>query len=142
MRDTLDTRAIAIALTLLMATCASSPSAQPASPVTVVLAPGASKRVPDTDLTVKFEAVVSDSRCPTGAQCVWAGDVAVRIQMTVVNTPPATAVLHLNPSSAREVVHGGWRIQLVDVTPAPTVEGRARAEDYRVTLRIDRHSSR
>ena len=104
----------------------------------VVLAIGASKRVPDTNLTVKFEAVIADSRCPTGTNCVWAGDAAVKIQMTAPKTEPASAVLHTNLRTARPAVHDGWRIKLVDVTPVPTADGPPRPEDYRITLRIDR----
>ena len=141
-------------MTLLVATCASAPAGttrsgvvektpsgvveKTPSAVSVVLAIGASKRVPDTNLTVKFEAVVADSRCPTGTTCVWAGDTAVKIQMTAPKTTPASAVLHTNLRTAPPVVHDGWRIKLIGVTPAPTADGPPRPEDYRITLLIDR----
>lgn len=125
------------ALALLVATCASTPPVTLPSSVNVVLAIGASKRVPDTSLSIKVESV-NDSRCPTGVTCVWAGDAAVKIQMTAPKTAPASAVLHTNIGSAPPAVHDGWRIKLVNVTPVPTTNGPPRPEDYRITLLIER----
>ena len=133
------------ATALLVATCASTPAVTTRSGVivttpgsaSVVLAIGASKRVPDTSLTIKVESV-NDSRCPTGVTCVWAGDAAVKIRMTAPNTTPVSAVLHTNLASAPPAVHDGWRVKLTGVTPAPTADGPPRPEDYRITLLIER----
>ena len=102
----------------------------------IVLSPGAPQRIPDTDLTVVFEAVVEDSRCPVGTNCVWAGDATVRMRIDSANAKPTTYVLHTNDGFEREVVHGNVRIRLSSLTPEPTADRRPRAEDYRVTLAI------
>ncbi len=39
------------------------------------LGPGQSASIPGEDLTVRFAEVVSDSRCPAGVTCIWAGEV-------------------------------------------------------------------
>jgi len=131
-----------LALALLLAACAAAPPARTQAPApadrTVVLAIGAPKRATGTDLTVTFEAVVADSRCPTGTQCVWAGDAAVRIRMTAPNLAPATATLHTNLDTAKDTTYGSWKISIQAVTPAPTATGGVRAEDYRLTLLIER----
>jgi len=47
-------------------------------------------------LRITFEGVGEDSRCPTGVQCMWAGDAAATFTL---ETPPAAAVqrtLHTN----------------------------------------------
>ena len=100
------------------------------------LGPGASQRIPETDFTVVFEAVVEDSRCPVGTNCVWAGDAIVRIRIDSANAKPTTYMLHTNDGFEREVVHGNLRIRLSSLTPEPTADRRPRAEDYRVTLVI------
>ncbi len=127
----------------MLAACSSAPAQraqqEPAPPEgTVVLAIGAPKRAAGTDLTVTFEAVVADSRCPTGVQCVWAGDAAVRIRLAAPDLAPATATLHTSLDTARETTYGGWKISIQAVTPAPTATGGVRAEDYRLTLLIAR----
>ncbi len=102
----------------------------------IVLSPGDSQRIPDTDLTVVFEAVVEDSRCPVGTNCVWAGDAIVRMRIDSANAKPTRYMLHTNDGFEREVVHGTVRIRLSSLTPEPTADRRPRAEDYRVTLVI------
>lgn len=131
-----------LSLALLLVACASAPDARVQEPApaegTVVLSIGAPKRAPGTDLTVTFEAVVSDSRCPTGVQCVWAGEVAVRIRMSAPNLEPVTTTLHTNLDTAKETTYGAWKLSIQAVTPAPTATGGVRAEDYRLTLLITR----
>jgi hypothetical protein len=102
----------------------------------MVLAAGASQRIPDTDLTVSFEAAVEESRCPSGATCVWAGDVAVRIRIDTPKASSARYILHLNLPSAREAEHVGTRVRLLNVTPHPTTDHKPRPAEYRVTLLI------
>lgn len=104
----------------------------------VVLARGESQRLADTDLTVFFETVVEDSRCPRGVNCVWAGDAAVRIRIDAPGAPPATHTLHTNEGSQREIAHGDLRIQLASLAPEPTPDGPPRPDDYRATLLIRR----
>jgi hypothetical protein len=34
------------------------------------------------DLSIKFVEVVSDSRCPKGATCIWAGEASCLVELT------------------------------------------------------------
>jgi hypothetical protein len=127
---------------LMLAACASAPAARIQEPVpaegTMVLAIGAPQRAAGTDLTVTFEAVVADSRCPTGTQCIWAGDAAVRVRLAAPNLSHAIATLHTNLDTAKETTYAGFTISLQAVTPVPSADAPVRAEDYRVTLLIAR----
>lgn len=87
------------------------------------------------DLTVTFEAVTGDSRCPSDVVCIWAGDAAVRLQLSgeatgdlVLHTPTET----IGPRSG---VAGRFRVELLELTPQPHT-GRPRPPAYRATLRI------
>jgi hypothetical protein len=100
----------------------------------IVLAIGASAKVPDTNITVFFEEVVEDSRCPTGANCIWEGDAAVKIRLDIPNTSPSRYTLHTNKQFVREIEHGGVLILLVAVTPYPTADAAPRRNEYRITL--------
>ncbi len=121
--------------------CASSARpvvAQTMSPSEITLAPGESRRVPESEVVITFETVAEDSRCPTGVQCVWEGDAAVRLRVEGGETPAATYTLHTNHRFEGEAAHGTIRIRLVAVTPHPAVDAPVKAEDYRVTLGVDR----
>ncbi|MDT0630372.1 hypothetical protein RQM47_04450 [Rubrivirga sp. S365] len=61
--------------------------------------------------TVAFEALVEDSRCPEGVQCIWAGRVQVRL---TVGGEPVVLTLPAREEGEQEAVErGGVRVALV-----------------------------
>ena len=113
-------------------------AAQAISPIELTLAPGESRRVPEVEATITFEAIVEDSRCPTGVTCIWEGDAAVSVRIEDADGKPGTYTLHTADRFEREAVHGAIRVRLISVAPHPTAEGPVKAEDYRVTLAVGR----
>jgi hypothetical protein len=111
------------ALPALLSACASlhaggSPSAgsytlQPAQRATI--APGA---------TLTYDSF-SDSRCPPGVQCIWAGELVYRFRLA---TPKVAESFSLTPAKPVYVSQalGGTRIALDTQTlPAPPPPGAA-----------------
>jgi hypothetical protein len=96
---------------------------------------GQSVRVPETNITITFNELVEDSRCPDGTDCIQAGDAAVRIVFARPNEPPVSHVLHTNSELLHEVELGEVKVQLVAVMPRGA---SSRPGAYRVTLLIDR----
>ncbi|MDH5234550.1 MAG: hypothetical protein OEW77_06280 [Gemmatimonadota bacterium] len=86
--------------------------------------------------TLRFLAVLEDSRCPTDAliQCVWAGRVRLRVAVAPLSGDELPLELHLGdePSSA---VFGDLRLELLDVKPAARLDLIPTGE-YRATFRI------
>lgn len=122
--------------------CASAPTA-PTSPTAerqreVVLAPGGSARLADTDLTLVFDTVVEDSRCPAGVECVWEGDAAVQIHITSPGASLSSYTLHTSDRFPRQIDHGSVRVRLVAVNPQPVVDVVIRPDEYRVTILVER----
>jgi len=122
----------------LFLSCASAMHTRQSQPMKIVLAIGQSAKAPNTDITVSFEEVVEDSRCPTGVRCIWAGEAVVKISIKTANGSPSSYTLHTDSQSAREAEHGGYRVQLLAVTPYPSGDTPIRSEDYRVTLSVER----
>lgn len=77
-------------------------------------------------LWIRYVAMLEDSRCPRGAQCVWAGTVRV----VVVLTPPSgsgridTLDLTRSPSSAPIANHV---VRFAEFSPPPPNVGEERA---------------
>jgi len=94
---------------------------------------GASVRVPGDTVQVQFTAVTSDSRCPSGAQCIWAGEAAVLF--TVGGSEQVTLTLGANEAKARTIVRG-TQMLLVALKPYPTVSGSRSRSDYVATIRF------
>ena len=104
----------------------------------IVLAPGVAQRAAGSDLTLTFEGVSDDSRCPSGVTCVWEGDATVRIRIESAALPTATHSLHTHDSFPRAVDYGDWRLHLESLVPIPGADGPPRPDDYRATILIQR----
>jgi hypothetical protein len=96
------------------------------------LAMGASARVESPDVTIEFQAVESDSRCPSDVTCVWAGD-AVAVVEVVARGGRETLRLHTNlePKKAGAL---GVELELAELSPYPVSTGKIEAADYRARL--------
>jgi hypothetical protein len=101
----------------------------------IELGVGASARV--SDLTIVFEQVESDGRCPRGATCIWEGDAVVRLTAGKPGQGErATLRLHTHASGAREAQHAGKVVRLVELHPYPTVDRPVDPKEYRVRLTV------
>lgn len=88
-------------------------------------------------LRILFDGVEADSRCPRGVDCVWSGDAAARLRLTLPGAPAAEATLHTHDGPA-ELVHGGYVVRLLDVEPYPVYQEPIAPGDYAVLLRVTR----
>ena len=102
---------------------------------------GESARIEAEGIEVGVEAVVADSRCAQGVQCVWEGDAEVRVWLRVGAGAREEAVLHTAARERRAARLHGYALRLVRLDPAP-VAGRATPpEDYRALLEVARASA-
>jgi len=84
-------------------------------------------------LEVRFDARVSDSRCPVNAVCVWQGDANARIITRVAGGAPVKSELHtaLEP---KKVVVDRYTISMIDVTPHPVIATTSRDSETPVLI--------
>jgi len=102
--------------------------------VNVTLAPGASVSSKTGDVTVRFVAVIDDSRCPSDVTCVWAGEVKVMLAIKEASK----AATQVEISEGGTTVAGAYRVTLDRVEPLPTSAARIAPGNYRATLKIDK----
>ena len=90
----------------------------------------------DGSTAVRFSTVVSDSRCPPGAVCVWAGEVTVDIGVRVADGAEVVARLSgtTTPNGTR-LPEMGRLVELLAVEGGVGAGGDA-GKDYRVQLRV------
>lgn len=76
--------------------------------------------VEDTHVSIFFDGVTEDSRCPTGVDCFWEGNSAVRLELSsqIGEVAPQTHVLNtaVEPRSAALM---DITVRLVEVAPYP-----------------------
>lgn len=85
------------------------------------------------DLSLMLAAITGDNRCPSGVQCIIAGSVKARIEISVAG---AAGQAHAIEQNGDAVVANGYHVSLVDAEP-PAVEGQQIAEDeYELTFTV------
>lgn len=72
-------------------------------------------------LRIKFVAVKEDSRCPADVQCIWAGNAAVQLDVSIRGRPGKSLTLNTNSRSspADDDQYHGYKLRLVDLSPYP-----------------------
>ena len=131
-------RRVGLALCLLAMTACADESPVTPSPIDqqVTLAPGQTTRIEGAALTVRFEGVTGDSRCPGDAICITGGDAQVHVVVTPVAGARRDYTLHTG--DMRPVTHGGVTVALVELMPYPFSSRPINPADYRATLRLTR----
>lgn len=92
--------------------------------------------VDEGTLTLRFQDVTQDSRCPVGAQCVWAGEGVVLLRLAQAGHEPAEVTLRTTPGK-ESGSYEGYRVTLRRLDPAPRAEGSP-PETYLATLQVER----
>jgi len=121
----------ALILALLFAACGASTEPQLGEDIEIRL--GTSIQIPENGGQVQFTDVTSDSRCPTGAQCVWAGEAVALF--TVAGSQQVSLTLGADASKATVIV-GMHQFTLVALKPHPNVNQTIAKGDYIATVRF------
>jgi hypothetical protein len=85
-------------------------------------------------VSIHFDRVTEDSRCPFGVTCVWAGNG--RIELTVSDGVD-TQILGLNTDTPpTEGDFGGFTIRLDQLDPYPSAGRPTRPSSYAATIAV------
>ncbi len=99
------------------------------------LAPGETTAIEGADLSVRFNRVTGDNRCPADAVCILGGSADVNI---TVASDGSRRDHVLRTGDMQPVQQDGFTISLIQVAPYPFSERPIDPADYRVTLTVTR----
>lgn len=101
---------------------------------TLTLDVGDAATLPGTSITLFFQAVTEDSRCPTDVVCVWEGNAQVAVTLA---SAAGRLDSRLNTTSEpRRIEFGGVALTLASLAPYPA--GQPIDPDaYRATFEVD-----
>jgi hypothetical protein len=131
-------RAGLVLLTVVtLAACSDKSPATP-SPVArdVTLAPGQTASIEEAAISIRFQGVTGDSRCPGDAICITGGSAQVHIEVIPARGDRQPYVLHTG--DLRPVSHGDLTIGLKELSPYPFVSRPIQPSDYRAKLTVTR----
>lgn len=80
---------------------------------------GQSARLDGDDLTLTWERLLDDSRCPTMVTCAWIGEARLALTWVYQGAAGDGVLTTLPDADAGVVVVGPYRVRLLGVTPAP-----------------------
>jgi hypothetical protein len=106
---------------------------------TISLSPGQSAEIVGENVELAFHRVSSDSRCPTGAQCVNAGTATVVMQLVEQGIDSGRIELFISPGGNAGVAIGGHTLHLLTLEPDPPSSNGVDASDYRITFNVSRN---
>lgn len=115
------------------------PDAQPGPSVSVVgdtafLELPLGRSADNGEISVTFDAVTEDSRCPADVQCVWEGNGAIRLTLTGADE---TEVVILNSTlDPRQASFGPYTIGFRDLTPYPVSDEPTDRGEYVARIAI------
>lgn len=89
-------------------------------------------------LTLKFDQILGDSRCPEDVLCIWAGEA--KIVVRAVRPPGAAANLELSSSgnAPNEATYSGYTVELVGISPQTNSTQPIDPADYCAFLHVER----
>jgi hypothetical protein len=80
-------------------------------------------------LSIKFVELVDDSRCPTGVQCIWAGNGKIRV--SIKRASGAAKIFEMDTNGPNNsVLYAGYKITLTGLTPHPAENIRINRNGY------------
>ncbi len=100
---------------------------------------GETVSIEDESLKIKFTEVVGDSRCPTGATCVWEGEVSCALEITYLDESYTKTIVQpgLTQQNSTDIFQE-YEITF-GVQPYPEVDKEIKHEEYRLQMVIDRN---
>ena len=103
----------------------------------ITLKIGESVEVNGADLTLDFDKIVDDSRCPTGAECFWEGQAEVNLMLN--KTKEVLVIMRAGKDNLAKDTIDNIIVTLLDVRPYPDVKEELpiSAEDYSIDIQVD-----
>jgi hypothetical protein len=133
------TRTIACLLVLsaCLAGCSKPAVVEVSLDTEFTLAVGESATIAGEDLSLQFVEMVSDSRCPTGAICIWAGEASCLMRITQAGSTYEKVLTQPGHSSPSTESFAGYEVTF-DILPYPELGKDVRVEDYVLRLTVSR----
>ncbi len=133
-----------VALLALAGSCSdngASPSPQPDYGTPFTLGVGDARAVGADGLSVRFEGVANDSRCPVDVNCVWEGEATVQVRLQAPAQETRTLELRVRGtggSSPPGEFGERFAVQVTKLEPAPRSSQPIPAGAYQATLVVTR----
>ena len=101
------------------------------------LAIGQSAAISSEKMKIEFVAVTADSRCPSGAECIWAGEARCTIMISLKENEQTVTLVQPGGGSSVATKIEGYSLNFI-LTPYPQLGQQIKDRDYRLVLTINK----
>lgn len=90
----------------------------------------------DKGLSIRFDSIRGDSRCPEGVQCIWAGraDAVLTLSQAGDSQTVTLSTGDMSQGGAGETTFNGFTVKLENVEPSAKQGQKIEQKDYKVRL--------
>lgn len=94
----------------------------------------------DQMLSLRFDTVMSDSRCPIGLTCFWEGECSIQIyfENAIESCLGHELILSTHPKFTTDTIINGYLIELIKVEPYPAGSPEISLKKYDAYLKISK----
>ena len=103
---------------------------------------GESVLIPLEDLTIKFNEIISDSRCPEGVICFWQGTAKIELKISKGSEIQTDTIQTYIPEKIITIgkSNNSYKFLLKNVYPYPKYNTAIDKKDYVITLNVSRYT--
>jgi hypothetical protein len=96
------------------------------------LKPGQQTLINGEDLTIKFNSVSNDSRCPSDTECISAGNAEINLELTKTGNPTVQILLNTAGITGLpdQTDYLNYAIRVIDLQPYPKSGSTILQADY------------
>ena len=128
-----------ITLTAFVNSCSKSGVELKEGTLNLALKKCADGKINGDKLSFCFDSLVSDSRCPANAMCVWQGTAVAKFSLTKNNETSSfeLATINMSPNYHKDTTIMGYKIDFINLSPYPgTVPTPVPADQIKAELKI------
>ena len=133
--------------TLVATGCRTAPAAPPEPAQAQLgeaftLAGGQGTAVSGENLTLEFDQVLEDSRCPKQVECFWTGQALLTVLVQREGQAPVPVEFNTNPApgqNKQQANVGAYTIRLISLDPYPETPATIPLDDYRAVMLVNKN---
>ena len=128
-----------ITLTAFVNSCSKSGVELKEGTLNLALKKSADGKINGDKLSFCFDSLVSDSRCPANAICIWQGTAVAKFSLTKNNETSSfeLATINMSPNYHKDTTIMGYKIDFINLSPYPgTVPTPIPADQIKAELKI------
>ena len=84
---------------------------------------------------LQLDSIIEDSRCPEGAECIWAGNAKAKFNLTDAGNNHQF-ILNTNTAFGSDTIFGEIRYKLINLLPYPSVNKPLQYSGYSAVITV------